>query len=379
MKESAGYIGRVGGLAVAVGVRAWLAAAAVMGMSTAHADADAGAVFPVNTDLGQADQVLTYDQPILSSATVPPQFDTALSEQTAILNNALTTLNHAEALQGPAGAAQELYSGADELFRTASVAFEPASATFAELPSTSTEYNLLLPDLQLIGATYDLSFVDSLSQVFGLGGPVSTGAAADSAATLATAVTGTPDDAVGQTLAAASSGNQYDPAVFDYSSDPSNLFSPVYTIAPTGPEDVGVTDARGDVYGSQDFTISDFGIPVDTFTGSVEYSPVSSPLDPFGSPYVEDINVAGVPGTLLPENTGFLIEEFGAGYGNVLEESMNAAGTSDTVGDFLLTPFGDENITPIVDFLLNYTGTLPETASTVDPSAFADLLSSIGL
>jgi hypothetical protein len=156
----------------------------MIGMSTAHADA--GDVFPVNTDLGQADQVLTYDQPILSSATVPPQFETALSEQTAILNNALTTLNHAEALQGPAGAAQELYSGADELFRTASVAFEPASATFAELPSTSTEYNLLLPELQHIGATYDLSFVDSLSQVFGLGGPVSTGAAADSAATLAT-------------------------------------------------------------------------------------------------------------------------------------------------------------------------------------------------
>jgi hypothetical protein len=360
MKESAGYIGRVGGLAVAVGVGASLAAAAAMiGMSTAHADA--GAVFPVNTDLGQADQVLTYDQPILSSATVPPQFETALSEQTAILNNALTTLNHAEVLQGPAGAAQELYSGADELFRTASVAFEPASATFAELPSTSTEYNLLLPDLQLIGATYDLSFVDSLSQVFGLGGPVSTGAAADSAATLATA-------------------NQYDPAVFDYSADPTNIFSPVYTITPTGAEDVSVTDGSGDVFGTQDFTISEFGFPVGTFTGGVEYSPVSSPLDPFGGPYVEDINVEGIPGTLLPENTGFLVEEFGAGYGNVLEESFNAAGTSATVGDYILTPFGDENISPIVNFLLNYTGTpLTDAAGAVDPSSFADLLSSIGL
>jgi hypothetical protein len=158
---------------------------------------------------------------------------------------------------------------------------------------------------------------------------------------------------------AASSGNQYDPAVFDYSQDPSNLFSPVYTVEPTGPEDVMVTSASGDIYGTQDFTISSLGIPVDTFTGSVEYSPVSSPLDLFGSPYVEDINVAGTPGTLLPENTGFLIEEFGAGYGNVLEESMNNAGTSATVGDFLLTPFGDENITPIVEFLLNYTGSAP--------------------
>jgi hypothetical protein len=171
-----------------------------------------------------------------------------------------------------------------------------------------------------------------------------------------------------------------DPAVFDYSSDPSNLFSPVYTITPTGPEDVEVTDASGDVFGTQDFTITELGIPVDTFTGNVEYSPVSSPLDIFGSPYVEDINVVGVPGTLLPENTGFLVEEFGGGYGNVLEESMNAAGTSSTVGDFILTPFGDENITPIVDFLLNYTGTpLTDAAGAVDPSSFADLLSSIGL
>src|SRR6202000_132620 len=83
-------------------------------------------------------------------------------------------------------------------------------------------------------------------------------------------------------LLAASSGNQYDPAVFDYSSDPSNLFSPVYTITPTGPEDVEVTSAAGDVYGTQDFTISELGIPVDTFTGNIEYSPVSSPLDIFG-------------------------------------------------------------------------------------------------
>jgi hypothetical protein len=37
-------------------------------------------------------------------------------------------------------------------------------------------------------------------------------------------------------LSAASAGNQYDPAVFDYSANPSNLFAPVYTITPTGPE-----------------------------------------------------------------------------------------------------------------------------------------------
>jgi hypothetical protein len=155
---------------------------------------------------------------------------------------------------------------------------------------------------------------------------------------------------------AASSANPDDPAVFDYSQDPTNLFSPVYTIEPTGAEDVTGTDASGDVFGTQDFTVSELGFPVDTFTAGVEYSPVSSPLDIFGSPYVENVDLIGTPGTVLPENTGFLIEEFGGGYGNVLEEQMNDAGTSATIGDYLLTPFGDENITRIVDLFLNYTG-----------------------
>ncbi|WP_428341553.1 hypothetical protein [Mycobacterium sp.] len=58
---------------------------------------------------------------------------------------------------------------------------------------------------------------------------------------------------------------------------------------------------------------------------------------------------------------------------------MNSTGTSTTIGDFLLTPFGDENITSIVDYLLNYTGTVTDATSAVDPSSFVDLLSSIGL
>ena len=113
---------------------------------------------------------------------------------------------------------------------------------------------------------------------------------------------------IGAGVAPAAHADTDDPAVFDYSADPTNIFSPVYTITPTGAEDVSVTDGSGDVFGTQDFTISEFGFPVGTFTGGVEYSPVSSPLDPFGGPYVEDINVEGVPGTLLPENTGFLVE-----------------------------------------------------------------------
>jgi hypothetical protein len=170
-----------------------------------------------------------------------------------------------------------------------------------------------------------------------------------------------------------------DPAVFDYSADPTNIFSPVYSIAPTGAENVISTDGSGDVIGTQDFTVSELGFPVDTFTGGVEYSPVSNlALDPFGSPYVEDISFTGAPGTVLPDNTGFLVEEFGGGWGNVLEEA-NITGTSPIIGDFLTTPFGTENITPIVDLLMNYTGTLPDAASAVDPSTFVDLLSSIGL
>jgi hypothetical protein len=179
---------------------------------------------------------------------------------------------------------------------------------------------------------------------------------------------------------AVSSANQYDPAVFDYSADPSKLFSPVYTITPTGPEDVEVTDGSGDVFGTQDFTISELGFPVDTFSGSVEYTPLTGTGLSFLSGelggYGETITTLGSPGTLLPESTSFLIDEFGLGYGNVFEESMNSAGTSATVGDFILTPFGDENITPIVDLFLPQGVGITDAAGTVDPSSFADLLSS---
>ncbi|HXO81634.1 MAG TPA: hypothetical protein VN856_17310, partial [Mycobacterium sp.] len=158
-----------------------------------------------------------------------------------------------------------------------------------------------------------------------------------------------------------------DPAVVPYSPDPSNVFSPVYTITPTGAEDVSVTDGAGDVFGTQDFTISELGFPVDTFTGNVEYTPtpfdeatglsgiLSQLSQEFGLPggYSEEITTLGGTGTVLPdEPTSFLISEFGLGYGNVFEESMNSAGTSATVGDYILTPFGDENITPIVDLFL---------------------------
>ena len=185
-----------------------------------------------------------------------------------------------------------------------------------------------------------------------------------------------------------------DPAVVPYSPDPSNVFSPVYTITPTGAEDVSVTDGAGDVFGTQDFTISELGFPVDTFTGNVEYTPtpfdeatglsgiLSQLSQDFGLPggYSEEITTLGGTGTVLPdEPTSFLISEFGFGYGNVFEESMNTAGTSATVGDFVLTPFGDENITPIVDLFLPQGVGITDAAGAVDPSSFADLLSSIGL
>ncbi|WIM89604.1 hypothetical protein PT015_09325 [Candidatus Mycobacterium wuenschmannii] len=165
------------------------------------------------------------------------------------------------------------------------------------------------------------------------------------------------DPAVSDTLLAAI-GNQYDPASFVYSADPTNVFSPVYSVAPLGAETVTATDAAGDVFGTQEYSLSTLGIPLSTFTGYVEYSPgdASNPLALlFGNPYIEDINVTGVPGTLLPENTGFLVEQFGGGWGNVLEE-VNITGSPTTVGDFLETPFGNENITPIIQYLMNYTG-----------------------
>lgn len=187
------------------------------------------------------------------------------------------------------------------------------------------------------------------------------------------APTARADDLASDIGLAAASSNQFDPAVIPYSPDPSNLFAPVYTIAPVGPEEAisTVTDPNNldttDTFGTQDFSLSTLGFPVDSFTGNVEYTPtpfddasgLSGILSQLGQElglsggYSEEITTLGGTGIVLPdEPTSFLISEYGFGYGNVFEESMNSAGTSATVGDFVLTPFGNENITPIVDLFL---------------------------
>src|SRR6201999_2187784 len=125
---------------------------------------------------------------------------------------------------------------------------------------------------------------------------IGAGLAAAAMIGVGTAHADTPDDVIGQALAAASSANPDDPAVFYYSADPTNVFSPIYTITPTGAEDVISTDASGDGVGTQEFTVSELGFPVDTFTGGVEYSP-GDPSNPlallFGNPYLEDISMLG--------------------------------------------------------------------------------------
>lgn len=195
----------------------------------------------------------------------------------------------------------------------------------------------------------------------------STGAAlAATAAVLGMGVAGadTGEDVIGPTLdtatalsAADGSSGEYFPSSLPYSADPSNVFSPVYTIEPTGPAEGLSTSAGGAVTGTQDFEVSSLGFPVDTFTGNFQYNPLALAFDPFGNPYGTFIDVSGTPGTLLPDDTGFLVEEFGFGYGNVFEESFNAAGTLSTIGDFVLTPFGDWNISPIVDFFASSAAT----------------------
>lgn len=53
----------------------------------------------------------------------------------------------------------------------------------------------------------------------------------------------------------------------------------------------------------------------------------------------------------LPEETSFIISGFGSGFSNVFEDQTDTAGTQIAVGDYLVTPWGDANLTPFVDFL----------------------------
>ncbi len=178
------------------------------------------------------------------------------------------------------------------------------------------------------------------------------------AADTPTDVLGPITDAAATAPLAASLSNEYFPASIPYSADPANPFSPVYTIEPVGAPEVSVTTASGEVDGTQAFSVDTLGIPVGTFTGQFDYSPISSPAFIFGNPYGDFILATDTTGTPVPEGTGFLLDEFGFGFGNVFESSENVANTAYTVGDFLLTPYGDINISPIVEALMNFTGTL---------------------
>ncbi len=371
-------VGLAGGAAVAA---AMIGGAATT--PTARADdgslaTDIGLLTTAETDVNDGLTALTQ----LSGGSAPPgNLGVLIGDYEAVQTPLLSSDN-----SFLSGLGEALFNGPDQQLAQSSEAFLSAAGAYAADPTSVTNTVDVLSstfqwtDSLLFDSVPDNAIGKLVDQVFDVGGydTASAGAATD-LATSAASTSATPDDVIGQTLAAASSGNEYDPAVFDYSQDPSNLFSPVYTIEPIGPEDVSVTSsATGDVYGTQDFEVSSLGIPVDTFTGNVEYSPVSSVLDEFGNPYAEVITVAGSPGTVLPENTAFIVGEYGFGFGNVFEGSMNTAGTTATVGDFLLTPFGDWNISPIVDLFTSYLDTT-STAAAVDPSIFTDLLSSIGL
>jgi hypothetical protein len=166
-------------------------------------------------------------------------------------------------------------------------------------------------------------------------------------------------------LAAASSSADYFPASIPYTADPSNIFAPVYQIEPIGAPDVSpVTPAGGGVEGTQEFGVYSLGFPVETFTGQFNYSLIDNPAFIFGNPYGDAILATDTSGTsVVPDGQGFLLDEFGFGYGNVLETSENATNTAYNVGDFILTPYGDYNISPLVDFL--------------DSSAFTGLLTGL--
>jgi hypothetical protein len=186
-------VGLAGGSAVA---------AAMIGMVAAPAAyADDADIFPVGTPLGQAGEILTVDNSVLGDATVPAQFEPFLEEQTQILDNAEGALNSAEALQGPTGAAYPLFTGADEWFRSATVAFESATNAFASDPTAATQSDLLFPDLQIIGASSDLAFVDNLAPLFGLGDINAAGTATELAASAASTAGIDPADLLSEATA----------------------------------------------------------------------------------------------------------------------------------------------------------------------------------
>jgi hypothetical protein len=199
-------VGGVGFLAAGAAV------AALIGAGAARAD-DAGTVSATDA-LGFLDSAatdLTDNKDLLSTAVVPDSWQSTLTLDTGLADTLLGVADKSEGFQDPlltshdtvvAETANVLFSGPDQQFAQASDAVLSADKAFVADPSSpTTDFGLIGPDFQMFSATFDQIGPDHLAafadQLLGLGG---TG---DSAAA---AAADTPAAALDQVTAAVNQG-----------------------------------------------------------------------------------------------------------------------------------------------------------------------------
>jgi hypothetical protein len=344
-----------GGIGVAV------AAAAMIGMGTAHADdlsTDIGLLDTAETNVTDGFNIWTqaYGEAPPSSADLTQAITQFEADQTPLLSSDNSVFS---------GLGEALFNGPDQQLAQASDVFLSAAEAYAADPSTTTGLDTASASLQfddsllfdsgpanLIGQVID--------QVFDLGGsdPASAGAATD-LATGASSAAATPDDVIGQAITDLNQG------------------TPLLDTASTA--DLGTRSA--DLLSSQE------GLPAQLDVDLTQLGSLQDQLSAGDQTLVADVDEQMVTAaqSILTADQGFVAADqagdlssngftsadwtlVGADF-NFLGAFLEADGASilaDLTGGF--DPSSAADLASSLD---------PATA--IDPSIFADVLSSIGL
>ena len=141
-----------------------------------------------------------------------------------------------------------------------------------------------------------------------------------------------------------------DHGMLDSSSDQSNLFSQLLSIVQPGrvPQDATMTNASSDVFRTQASPSRRSVFRWTRSPGMSSTAPCPFPSTYSAAPTSRTSMWRASLGPCCPRHR-FLSRRVWVGIRQRLKESMNAAGTDVTVGDFVLTPFG-WNITPSLTF-----------------------------
>jgi hypothetical protein len=336
------------------------AAAAVIGMGTAHADdlsTDIGLLNSAETNVTDAFNIWTqaYGEAPPSSADLTQTITQFEADQTPLLSSDNSLLS---------GLGESLFNGPDQQLAQASDTFLAAAEAYAADPSSATGLDAASASLQFDESLlFDSAPANLLGQVidqvFHLGGSDTVGAAATDLATSATSATATPDDVIGQAIADLNQGT----AVLDAAPIADLSARQADTLADSENLNTELVSPLSQMATLQD----EFSATDQTFLANADEQLVTAAANMLQADqaFVAADQAGELSGSSFNSTDLTLIE----GALGLLSADLNVGGA-----EFFALLTGGLDPSSAADLASSL-----DPATAIDPSVFADVLSSIGL